>query len=171
MKYTFKRPCLCLLLVACFVFSALFVTGCYSVKSGKMKQIIGTYELTTYSTDKDELTENAIICTIELREDGTGTYTYQDNDTPRKEGVIVCRYEQDSEDASKYSYVHIKFGDDTEEHTFGINVKKENINFNKPVYKGSILNGTLEVDYYKKVEFTRVEEDTSFFSFFKNLFS
>ncbi len=168
MKHTVKKLYLCLLLVVCFVFSTLLATGCYSVQSGKMRKIVGKYELTTYSTKVDMLIEKDIVCTIELREDGTGTYTYQDKDTPYQEGTLTCRYEQDSQDSAKYSYVHIIFGDQQEEHTFGINVKKGNINFNKPTYTGSILNGTLAVDYYTHVVFTRVKEPL--FPFLADLF-
>ena len=169
MKHTVKRLCLCLLLVACFVFSTLLATGCYSVQSGKMRKIVGKYELTTYSTSVDMLVENEIVCTIELREDGTGIYTYQAKNVPYHEGTLTCRYEQDPNNANKYSYVHIIFGENKQEHTFGINVKQGNINFNKPTYKGSILNGTLAVDYYTHVVFTRVKEPL--FPFLSNLFN
>ena len=72
-----------ILLSALLVLSLFNLSGCYNVRSGKMKRVQGTYELTGYSTDKDEIEARGIKLYVVIRSDGTGYYAYEDKDTDR----------------------------------------------------------------------------------------
>lgn len=150
-------------LFALIAVSLLTLAGCYSVKSGKMKNVEGTYELTGYSTDVNEIEENGIKLYVVIKSNGEGYYAYTDNDTPLYFAELKCRFTQDPEKSGYYSYVELNFTgkfDDWEK--LGINAgwREKNLNSNLPKYSGSILNGTYSVDYYVNVDFTRVSRKT-----------
>ena len=71
---------LSLVTVIVLLFSVTQITGCYVVKSGKMKKIVGTYELTSYSAGENKLETKGIKLFMVINSDGTGYYAYSDNE-------------------------------------------------------------------------------------------
>ena len=158
-----KRILATVLLAALLVTSLFTLSGCYTIKSGKMRSVEGTYELTGYSTDENEIEANGIKLYIVIKSDGNGYYAYTDNDTPLYFAEMKCRFTQDPEKSGYYSYVELNFtgGNDAWE-KLGINAgwREKNLNSNLPKYKGNIFDGTYGVDYYVNVDFTRVSRRT-----------
>lgn len=152
-------------MLACIVlFSLLQLSSCYTIKSGKMRSVEGTYELSSYSTDKNEIEENGIKLFIVIISDGTGYYAYEDKDTPLYVSELRCRFTADAEKSGYYSYVDLNFtGGNDDWHTFGINsrLRNKNLNSYKPKYQGNIFDGTYGVKYYIDVDFTRVSSKTN----------
>ncbi len=151
-----------LTLVIIVILSAATLAGCYKISSGKMKYVVGTYKLISYSDRVDRIAQDGIELYIVIRSDGTGYYGYKDNNTAARIEPLRCRYTEDTEEPGKYSYVEIDFTGDGKYETLGIYSKlfEKKLNANTPVWKGSILNGTAEVDYRIYVEFERVSNST-----------
>lgn len=166
-----KKSLVSLVLVMILLFSTLQLTGCYIVKSGKLKNVEGTYQLTSYSTNKNEIEENGIELYIVIKSDGKGYYTYKDNDTELYFSELRCRFLQDTEDSKKYSYVEIDFHGNNEWETFGVNstMSRKTLNFSKPKWKGNIIEGNLAIDYTIGVTFTRVDKSTDLSYIKKNV--
>ncbi len=158
-----KKILTSVMLACVLLFSLLQLCSCYMVKSGKMRSVEGTYELTGYSTDKNEIVQNGIRLFIVIISDGTGYYAYEDNDTPLYVSELRCRFTSDTEKSGYYSYVDLNFtGGNDDWHTFGINsrLRNKNLNSYKPKYEGNIFEGTYGVKYYIDVDFTRVSSKT-----------
>ena len=158
-----KRTAVSVLLLFVLMFSLLQLSGCYTIKSGKMRRVEGTYELTGYSTDKDEIEANGIKLYIVIRLDGTGYYAYTDNDTPVYFAELNCRFTQDPEKSGYYSYVELNFtGKNDAWYKLGINAgwRIQNLNSNQPKYAGNIFDGTYGLQYYINVDFNRVSKKT-----------
>lgn len=144
-------------LMAVFIFSAVFATGCYIIKGVKMRDLVGTYELTHYSAKTDLLAEREIKLYIVINSDGRGYYVYKDKDTELYAAELRCRFEANTDDSSKYDYVYLKFNERTDEVKFGVFGK--NLNRNDPVYK-PIGQGWPERDYTIDVDFNKVSKKT-----------
>lgn len=140
----------------------LSLCGCYVVKSGKMSKVEGTYLLTYYSAGEDMLAKDGITLYIVIESDGSGYYAYSDNDTEAYYSEMSCRFTQDTEKSGYYSYVELQFEENGDWHKLGVNSRwrDRKLNSSVPKYKGSILNGTLEIDYYTSVTFERVSGKT-----------
>ena len=150
-----------LIIGALFVlFSAILLSGCYTVKSGKLNDIIGTYELTAYSKDVDLIEQNEITCYLILREDETGYYVYKDKDTPLFYSEIKCRFLPDEENEGHYNYVEVESTNTNEWDKLGVNMLSKILNSKKPKYKGNLIDGNLAVDYYITVKLRKVDSAT-----------
>ena len=162
MKKT-KRIFTAVLLTLLFALSLLAFTGCYTIKSGKMRSVEGTYELTGYSTKVNEIETRGVKLYVVIKSDGTGYYAYTDNDTPLYFSALKCRFTADPEKPGYYSYVELNFtGKSDGWEKLGINARwnKKNLNSNTPRYKGNIFDGTYGIDYYVDVDFTRISRST-----------
>jgi len=159
MKKT-KIAILSIITVLTLIFSCVALTGCYIVDSGKMRTIEGTYELTNYSTNKDEKADRGIRLFIVIRSDGNGYYAYEDNDTPLHLAEMKCRFTQDPDKSGYYDYVELEFLNKNDWKKFGINARGKSLNSSIPKYKGNLFQGTLEVDYYVDVDFRKVDRAT-----------
>lgn len=148
------------------IFSTLLLSGCYIVDSGKMRAIEGTYELTTYSTRDNRIEARGMQLFIVIKSDGNGYYAYRDNDTPLHLSEMKCRFTQDTEKSGHYSYVELEFKNSNNWFKLGVNARAKQLGSNIPKYKGNIFEGTLSVDYYETITFTRVDKatDTSYIS-------
>ena len=104
-----KRVLVSILLLCSLLFSLFYLSGCYMISSGKMKNVEGTYELVTYSTDEDEIASRGIKLYMVIKGDGTGYYAYTDNDTELYYAELRCRFTQDPEKSGYYEYVEINF--------------------------------------------------------------
>lgn len=171
MKIT-RKIIVCTLVFAMLLLSLTCLSGCYNIKSGKMKNVEGTYELVAYSTNKDEIVENGVKLYVVIRSDGTGYYAYSDNDTALYFSELRCRFTQDPEKSGYYEYVELNFtGNNDSWHTLGINsrLRVKNLNSYKPKYKGNLFEGNVAVDYYINVDFERVSKKTDL-SYLEKLF-
>ena len=159
MKNTTKRlKSVVLLLILFFTVTAL--SGCYVVNSGRMWRVEGTYELTTYSAGDDLLAERGIKLVMVIRRDGTGYFVYSDNKTEPFMSELRCRFIQDEENPSKYSYVEIDFEGRGEYHKLAINAASKNLNSQRAVWGGDVFKGEYQIQYYIDVDFTRVSRAT-----------
>ena len=146
-------------LMAVLIFSTIFATGCYVIHGVKMRDLVGTYELTRYSAKTDILTEREMKLYMVINSDGKGYYVYKDKDTAAYAAEMQLRFETNEEDSSKYEYVHVKFNQQSEEVKFGVNSK--NLNYSKIVWKQLTLdNLKLEQDYTISVGFQKVSKET-----------
>lgn len=146
-------------LIAVLVFSTIFATGCYIIRSVKMTDLVGTYELTRYTAKTDILAEREIKLYMIIKSDGSGYYVYKDKDTALYASEMRFSFETDPEESSKYEYVHAQFNLQDETVKFGVNGK--NLNYNKIVWKQLTLeNFKLEQDYTIDVDFNKVSEKT-----------
>lgn len=90
----------------------LLGAGCYSVKAARKSDIVGTYQLVSYSIrGVDEFTEKQMVAYLVLREGDTGYYVYQDVNTELTVREVKVVYEASESNPSKYEYV--KFIKDT----------------------------------------------------------
>ncbi|MBR7116485.1 MAG: hypothetical protein IKC87_02120 [Clostridia bacterium] len=157
----FKKP-ITLCLVAALLFISVFsLSSCYIVDSGEMSEIEGSYMLSRYSTDEDEIAANNISLYIMIKSDGTGYYAYSSDDVSLHYAGLRCRFTADTEEAGKYSYVEINFGSSDEWYKFGVNAGAEKLSYSKPKYKGNLFAGDLAIDYYIDVDFIRVDKRTT----------
>ena len=67
-----KKLITLVLLLSVLAASLFSLSGCYTVKSGKMKNVEGTYELTAYSKNEDMIAKNGIRLYVVIRSDGNG---------------------------------------------------------------------------------------------------
>lgn len=152
---------LTMVLILILSVTAVF-SGCYVVRSGKMRQIEGTYQLTIYSGNSDYLTERGMTLYMVLKGDGTGYYAYSSNDTEPHIAELRCRFLNDPDESGKFDYVEIDFDGRGEYVKFAVNASwnSTNLNSQRAVWKGSLLDGTLGIDYYIHSDFSRVDNAT-----------
>ena len=157
-----KKAITKILALALALFSLLSLSGCYSIKSGKMRRVEGTYKLTAYSTKVNNLEENGIVMYLVINGDGTGYYAYSDNETEAYYDTVSVRFISDTEKSGYYSYVEIDFTGDGNYTKLGVysSLKTKTLNSSIPRYTGGILNGDFRLDYYESVTFTRVSGKT-----------
>lgn len=120
MKNSTRRLISLATVLALLILSAAVLSSCYVVKSGKMNKIEGTYQLTSYSGNGDYLTERGMVLYIVIRADGTGYYTYKDNNSQARTGDLRCSFESDPEKSGHYSYVSLDFGNGANPTKLGI---------------------------------------------------
>ncbi len=144
------------------------LTACYHVNSGSLSDIEGTYRLTGYLGKEDLKEARGIELSIVIRSDGTGYYAYKSNDTDAYISPIKCEFEADEENPGKYSYVTLTFSKDSTKHRLAIDAKNKNLNSQTAVWKGSLFDGNLTIDYYIDVDFTKISKDTDLTSLKKD---
>ena len=159
----FTKQLLSFILVLTLILSlSALLSSCYVIKSGKMNQIEGLYELTSYSDKTNYMEERGTKIMMVIRSDGTGWYAYQSNTRDPYISELRCRFTQDSENPGKYSYVEIDFEGNGEYVKFGIQASFDStsLNSSKPVYSGDLFKGTYGLDYYITSHFSRVDKKT-----------
>ena len=120
----------------------LLSVGCYMVSGQKMRNVQGTYELTSYTRTHgktnavtDYLTEDGYKAFLVVTGTGEGYYVYTDVDTAPTYRKVSLSYEYSAEDGSKVEYVHYRFEGDTDAQKLG--VTRGNLNFSRPAIKFS----------------------------------
>ena len=122
------------------VVTLLLSVGCYIVSGQKMKNVKGTYELSSYTRTNGKT--NATTSYMEtigykayLVVTGTseGYYIFTDNSHAPNYRTVSLRYEYNQEDSSKVDYVYYRFNGETEENKLG--VTRDNLNFSRPAIK------------------------------------
>ena len=142
-------------LLAVMLIAALILTlaGCYIISGQKMRNVQGTYKLTSYTyTPKYERKEGYTPRTYNYIEDedclyqdylvvtgtGTGYYVHKDVNTPAYSKEVTLSYEYNQEDSSKVEYVI---------HNDAISLNSTS-GFNKVGVSGKVLNYTKQaIDY------------------------
>ena len=162
MKNSYRRLLSLAIVLVLILSTAAVLSGCYITRSAKMKYVEGTYELTSYSGKTNYLEERGIKLIIVIRADGTGYYGYKNNDTEAFISELRCRFIQDTEDSSKYQYVEIDFEGKGEYVQLGINSdwKTQKLGKSRPVYKGNLFQGNVELYYQETIGFTRISKAT-----------
>ncbi len=157
-----KRKFTSLLLVLILILSTTLLGSCYFVRSGKPKQIQGTYSLTLYSGNGNYITERGMELLMVLDGSGKGYYAYKDNDTAPFVAELKYTMDADSEKQGKYSYVNLDFGNGKDPHRMAVNADWKSTKFNsqQAVWKGGLFSGDLAIDYYVNVNFERVSKST-----------
>lgn len=139
-------------------------SGCYVVKSGKLSQIAGTYQLTGYSGKTNYIEDRGITLYIVIKEDGTGYYAYKSNTTEPHIAELRCSFTSDPENPGTYSYVELSFGNGAEPCKLAVNAPAwdvgTNLNSQTVVWKPVVWGEPVEVDYHLSVSFKRVDRAT-----------
>lgn len=161
MKNSYRRL-ISLVMVLALIFSVTAVlNSCYVVRSGKMKNIEGTYVLSTYSGDGDYKEQRGITLYMVLRSDGTGYYAYSSNGTEPHIAELRCSWVSDTEKSGHYSYVKINFRGDGEYVEFAINNGGSSTSLNKSTaYWGDVIKDGFSIKYYITSTFSRVDKST-----------
>ncbi len=145
-------------LIAVLIFSTILATGCYVIKGVKMRDLVGTYELTRYSAKTDLMAEREMKLYMIINSDGSGYYVYKDKDTKLYASKMSFNFETNAEDSSKYDYVHAQFNFHDEAVKFGVFGK--NLNFQTIKWKPIEWGKPLEQDYTIDVDFNKVSKKT-----------
>lgn len=148
-------------IVGVLIFSILLLCGCSIINSGKMKNITGTYVMTSYSNQQDMMESRKMTLYIVISSDGSGYYAYSDNDTSLYYAPLRARYIPDPEDSGKYSYVEINFNGGSEWLSFGVNsgFGNKQLNYSRMATTGTIFKDDFGM-YTISASFERVSADT-----------
>ena len=147
-----------LALVMILLCSVVFASGCYVIKGVKMNKLVGTYQLTSYSTKVDQIAEREMTLYMVIRSDGTGYYAYKDKDTALYCAEMRFRFTANQEDSSIYDYVECDFRAENDWVKFGI--AKKMLNFNQIKWKPLEWGKPLEKDYDITVRMQKVSDKT-----------
>ena len=158
MKKRIIKTLTTLALVAVLFCSLFMVTGCYVIKGVKMNKLVGTYQLTSYSTNVDRMAEDEMKMYMVICSDGTGYYAYQDKDTKAYCAEMRFRFTTSQDDSSIYEYVECEFRAENNWVKFGIN--KKVLNFNQIKWKPLEWGKPLEKDYDIVVRMQKVSDKT-----------
>ncbi len=91
------------------IFCILLSAGCYMTQATKLRNIVGTYELTSYSDDGvDLLKEKQIVQYLVVSQSGMGYLYYKDSTTEPTLTQVQIRLVPDQEETNKYTYVEYK---------------------------------------------------------------
>ena len=121
------------------VMMLLLSVGCYMVSGQKMKNVKGTYELTSYTRTNGKT--NAVTNYMETAEykaylvvtgGSEGYYVYTNKDDAPNYRKVTLAYEYNQEDSSKVDYVIYRFTSSDEQR---LGVTKDNLNFSRPAIK------------------------------------
>ena len=119
----------------------LLSVGCYMVSGQKMKNVQGTYELTSYTRTNGKT--NAVTDYMEtvgykaylvVTGGSEGYYVYTNKDDVPNYRKVTLSYEYSQENSSKIEYVIYRFSSSDEQK---LGVTKDNLNFSRPAIKFS----------------------------------
>lgn len=159
MKISLRRLLSIALVLSLFILSLTVLSGCYVVKSDRMKKIEGTYMLSSYSGQEDYISSRKMTLFVVIRSDGTGYYAYRDKNTDPHIAELKCTFEADPESNGKYSYVSLNFGNGAAPTKFGVQaagIFKISTNLNSTTLKWKNVNDLSQGTYSVSVSFTRV---------------
>ncbi len=150
------------LLIASLILAlSVTFTGCFYIDADTKKAIAGTYELTRYyksgnaENTVDVLKEKNIVCYLVIPEEGNGYYVYKDDDTDAYALESKISFEESKEEKDKYEYV--VYTNDVAPSSEKFGYRKGGLNKQYPVFKGSILDGTLTTDYTVYIDYKKVD--------------
>lgn len=139
------------------VCSAIFATGCYIIRGVKMKNLVGTYELTNYTAKTNLLESREIKLYLVINNSGKSYYVFKDNDTELYAAEMHVSFTANTEDSSKYDYVKCTFYDN---YTIDFGINGDILNYSKIVWKPLQWGKPLEQDYTISVSLKKVSKNT-----------
>ena len=104
-------------LVVAVLLAGVF-SGCYMTKAGKLKDIVGTYELKSYSRSGDGavnyIERDEIVCYLVVKDASSGYYIYKDKNNPLSVREVMITLTPDTEEPNKYEFVTYKLDTSSE---------------------------------------------------------
>lgn len=98
-----------LLIAFTLILCMLVSSGCYVTKAAKIKDIVGTYKLTSYTDDGvDLIAKRGITAYLVITNDGTNYYYYKEEGREALLREIKVAFIPDEEEQGKYSYVEYR---------------------------------------------------------------
>ncbi len=170
-------------LVACWLgIVCLFGAGCYVQQVQPMKNVKGTYKLTTYTkTEKNKNesgtvveTKTDLVATDEIAAylvvtgEETGYYAYQSNTVSAHLVEIAFSYEADEEETDKYGFVSYQALLPMEIEFTRLSITKNGLNFSRPVMYTTIKDTVLKQAGYS-VKWTKENDATDLSYVFEQL--
>ena len=167
-----KKKFLLLATLSLFVIlSAVVLSACYVSNPATLDNVVGTYELDTYTrtpkadgeTTYDSINmieKYGIKAYLVLKENGRGYYVYKDNETPLYAKEIIVTYKYDSDELVESIYYNAGVSDKGDgypgkgEEDLGVNFKKKRkrLAYNFPAIKiGAIDRQFSQTVHYEKV--------------------
>lgn len=153
-----------ILLLAIIAAAVLLISACSKVNAAPKSKIVGTYQLTRYERSRSSdgadpvnlIERDGIVCYLVVAENGNGYYAYKDNNTAAYVLGAKIEFKADEDDASKFEYVVYSTEKDSSSTSLGYD--HDVLNKSRPVFKGQLFQGTLEVDYTLYTEFKKVSK-------------
>jgi hypothetical protein len=134
----------------------LLSSGCYTVNAVKLKDVVGTYKITSYTSDgTDLIAKKGMEAYLVINSSGKSYYVYRDAKTELYVREIQLRLVQDTENPSKYAYVEYKLDHRSDYEKLAIN--KEILNAHSFHYDWR--NGSL-YQYQDYITFEKVNRAT-----------
>ena len=97
-------------------------TGCYMVSAVKLKDLVGTYKISTYTSDgTDLIAKKQMEAYLVINSGGKSYYVYKDASTELYVREIELRLTQDTENPSKYAYVEYRLDHQSDYEKLAIN--------------------------------------------------
>ena len=132
-----KKHALLIAFIALILCVPFVMTACYVSNPAPLKDIVGTYELTTFNigsidekdaegnaVSHDQIKENGAVGYLVIKADGTGYQVYKDKNNPLRVLEIKITFNYDGEEAEKVNNI---------EYTSGITYStKETLSNGKP---------------------------------------
>lgn len=163
---------LTLLVTSAVVFSACGTM--YSSVAGKMEDMTGTYQLTTFKqkddgVEVDRITQLNVKAYMVVGADGNGYYAYQDNNTEFWYDSTLIKYTKDLQKPELYKAIQMTVGkNDTRisyqkpgygyEPPMGFNVNTKTFNYSIP--DDQPTQSWLYPSYYTSVVYTKISDKT-----------
>ena len=144
------------LTIVCISLAAVVLSGCYVTKAARKRDMLGIYELTTYTYDgKNLLEEDKIVNYLVIPESGYGYYVYKEGDFDYIVQEMTVNFIPDETEPNKYSYIEYRLSGDSENTKLGY--VRGNLNANRIRYRW--INNQL-THYYVYTSFNRITKKT-----------
>lgn len=123
-----------------FIVSALMSMGCYFVNPQTMKDVKGTYELTSYTkrynnasdgTNVDYITDYGYKIYLVVTGTDRGWYVMQSNETATYAKEVKLTYEYDTEETNKLRYVFYRDSTTDESYKTRLGITKDTLSHNQ----------------------------------------
>lgn len=171
-------------IVPLFLLGTISVCSCsmHTSKADKKENIVGFYELETYTSKKespeedpyDRKAEEGISAYFTIDMDGYGYYGYKDNNTPARVDAIFATFAHDDEKPELYSSVEIKGTNKTvyawekkvgclAEPPMGFKAekKKSTLSYTIPWYEYKIYTPS-KIQKYQYVSYKKISSETGY---------
>lgn len=149
-------------LTAVMLLLLVILPGCYFTNPQKMKNLKGTYELTSYTRTAgntnavtDYLEKYGYVEYLIVTGTSTGYLVHKDNNTEAYAMEVRLAYEYDEEDSSLVAYVTYTINEDSQPRANKFGVTRDNLNVSIPAIK---LSDKIYSDGYSR-SFKKVSND------------
>lgn len=147
-------------LIAVMLLTGVFA-GCYMTRPGKLKDVLGTYKLESYSRSGDGLIDyierDEIVCYLVIRDANNGYYIYKDKYTTLSVREIKISLTPDTEEPDKYSFVNYTIDDTVEAVKLGFS--RGSLNATTYDSSGNIFEGNYDAFAYQNyTNFKRLDK-------------